>query len=185
MRNLTGCYIADLSGWLMRIRVREASKADAKILSKLVADFWDEHSRMLGGRATPAPTGALSRVRGYLVGENTGYLVALDSDNRRLGFRRWEYVDGFYFPRELYVVPGMRGRGAARELIRRFEEWLKDKGQDIACISCTPHNAAMISLARSEGYRILNTIEMRKNLTGDQPQPKAEREALGFTWKVP
>ncbi|MCK4593263.1 hypothetical protein KAU45_02085 [bacterium] len=44
------------------------------------------------------------------------------------GFRRWEYVDGFYFTRELYVVP-----------------------------------------------------EMRKNLTGDQPQPKGEREALGFT----
>ena len=83
---------------------------------------------MLGGRATPAPTAALSQVKGYMVGENTGYLVALDSEDRVLGFRRWEYVDGFYFTRELYVVP-----------------------------------------------------EMRKNLTGDQPQPKGEREALGFT----
>jgi GNAT superfamily N-acetyltransferase len=77
----------------------------------------------------------------------------------------------------------MRRKGVARILIRHFEEWVKEKGQDIACISCTPHNLAMIMLARSEGYEILNMIEMRKNLT-EKEKPRGEVEALGFKWKI-
>ena len=78
----------------------------------------------------------------------------------------------------------MRRQGVAKELVRHIEQWVLGKGQDIACISCTPQNVAMMTLARSEGYDILNMIEMRKNLTDDAREPRSETEAVGLKWKV-
>jgi len=69
-------------------------------------------------------------------------------------------------------------------LIRHFEQWVLEKGQEITCISCTPHNIAMIQLARSGGYDLLNTVELRKNLTERMPNPNREVEALRLSWKA-
>lgn len=41
----------------------------------------------------------------------------------------------------------------------------------------------MIALARSEGYDILNMIEMRKDLTRDSRPHRDETDALGLKWK--
>ena len=78
----------------------------------------------------------------------------------------------------------MGRQGVAKELVRYFEQWVLSKGQDIACISCAPQNVAMMTLARSEGYEILNTIEMRKALTGDAREPRSETKAVGLKWKI-
>jgi len=168
----------------MEIRIREASKKDIRTLTQLVFEFRNEHSRMLGGGSNFTINDAKEEVERYMKMRDTGYFVAADSENRLLGFRRWELHDGFYFTRELYIIPNGRGQGIARELIRHFEKWVLKKGQDIACISCIPHNAAMISLARSEGYEILNMIEMRKDLIEQNKKPWGEAEALGLKWKT-
>ena len=138
---------------------------------------------MLGGKGNFTPEDAVNEARKYLNRKDMGYFVAVDSSNRLVGFRRWELHDDFYFTRELYVVPDMRQKGVARELIRHFEKWVQKRGQDIACISCIPHNIAMITLACSEGYDILNMIEMRKNLTKDSSPPRSKIKALGLKWK--
>ena len=76
----------------------------------------------------------------------------VDLNGTLVGFRRWVLQEGFYFTREMYVVADRRRQGIAGLLIRSFEEWLLDRGQDIACISIVPGNSAMIGLARAVGY---------------------------------
>jgi len=169
----------------MAILIREATDNDRDDLARFVLDFRNEHSRMIGGEGSVTLDEAADEVQENLRRCDTGYFVALDSASQRpVGFRRWELHDEFHFTRELYVIPDMRGQGVARELIRHFEQWVREKGQDYACISCTPHNVAMVLLARSEGYQILNMIEMAKHL-GDKPRtPRSDTEALGLKWKV-
>ena len=168
----------------MELEIREATEDDISELAKLVCEFWKEHTQLLGGEEEFTLEDCEKEARKYITMENAGYFLAIGSDGKIVGFRRWELHDDFYWTRELYVVPEMRRKGVARALIRHFENWLLEKGQKIACISCIPHNIAMIMLARSEGYEILNMIEMRKNLTGDVPKPRSEVEALGLKWKI-
>jgi GNAT superfamily N-acetyltransferase len=145
----------------MRVRICEANLGDLDRLAPLVQGFWQEHNEMLGGAGDYYTLEeALEEVKKHLSREDSAYFVAIDSSGRFVGFRRWKLHDDFYFTRELYVIPEMRRKGVARALIRHFERWALKKGQEIARISCTPHNIAMIRLARAEGYDILNTIEL-------------------------
>ena len=170
----------------MEIEIRSARKEDEEELARLVTQFKREHSEMIGGEGDFALDAAREEVAERMAGEDEGYFVAVDGDgpDHLLGYRRWKLEEEIYFSKELYVVPESRRSGVARALIGHFEDWLLDRDQEIACISCTPHNMAMIGLARSEGYNVLNTIEMRKNLTDSAREPRGRKEALGFTWKV-
>jgi predicted N-acetyltransferase YhbS len=170
---------------MSEFEIREAHLDDAEELTQLVHRFNQEHSELLGGRGTHRQSDATAEVDNRLRRDDTGYFVAVDETSGRIvAFRRWELHEGFYFTGPLYVVQELRHYGIARELIRHGERWLLEKGQDMACISCVPHNRAMIDLARSEGYRILNTIELRKNLTAGAEKPRGETDALGLKWKV-
>jgi GNAT superfamily N-acetyltransferase len=164
--------------------IREAGKRDLKHLAGLVVAFHEEHSRMIGGETQRKVGEVEDEVAKFLESQNDGYMVAVSAAEEIVGFRRWELHDGFYFTRELYVVPRARGHGVARTLIRHFETWLLDKGQKVACISCTPHNMMMIAIARSEGYYILNTIEMRKELADCQLNPRGRVRAVDLEWDL-
>jgi len=169
----------------MPIMIREALRGDRDNLARLLLAFSNEHSQMIGGKGSFTLDQAREEVKRNLRRRDSGYFAALDSSSNQLvGFRRWELRDGFYFTRELYVIPDMRRQGVAKELMRHFEQWVLGKGQDIACISCTPQNIAMMTLARSEGYEILNMIEMRKALIDDAGAPRSETKAVGLKWKV-
>jgi len=168
----------------MEISIREARSRDEEELAKLVVEFRDEHSRLLNGNSTAEYREILKEVRSDLQEETRGYFVAESSKKELIGYRSWEYRDDYYFTKELFVHPDHRREGVARELIRTMEEWLLEQGQHSACISCVPQNLAMIQLARSEGYNILNQIEMRKNLSEKPPESSGKREALGYRWEV-
>ncbi len=167
---------------ILDIHVRAAVKDDISILAQLVCGFWNEHHQLLGSQKTFSLDDAIAEVTNHLSSPHGGYFVAVDGLDV-LAFRRWELRDEFYFTRELFVKPGFRGRGIAKALIAHFEAWLLTRSQEMACISCVPHNHAMIRLARAEGYEILNTIELRKNLSDSHPEPRDFVTALGMEWK--
>ena len=168
----------------MSITIRDASTRDLDQLIPLVVAFHHEHSRMIGSRSTRSLVAIGEEVRRFLTMSTGGYMVAVSGTGKLVGFRRWELHDGFYFTRDMYVVESERRHGVARTLIRHFEKWLLENEQTMACISCTPHNMAMIALARSEGYRTLNTIEMRKDLIAERRTARGKGEALGLVWKL-
>ena len=138
---------------------------------------------MLGTGIRHTRDQATEEARTNLESDAAGYILAIDSGRRVVGFRRWENHEGFHFTRELYVVPEMRRKGIARQLIRFFEQWLLDKGQDIACISTVPANRRMIELARSEGYEVLNMLELRKDLVPSDGK-RTDVDALGWKWRI-
>lgn len=168
----------------MTVRIRDARQQDLEQLATLVAAFHEEHSRMIGGDSTRSTGEIAEEVEQFLDCDNGGYILAVAASGDLVGFRRWELHDGFYFTRELYVARDARRGGVARSLIQSFERWLVEKGQTVACISCTPHNLAMIELARMQGYGILNTIEMRKDLSEDHRTARGNAHALGFVWEL-
>lgn len=168
----------------MDIRIQEASNDDIDQLVELVLQFRNEHSRIIGGDKKCELSDVKNNVRSHLTSTKYGYLVAVIDSKRLVGYRSWFYQDEFYFTRELYVVAQMRKKGVARQLFKYFEEWILQKGQEIACISIAPQNSAMIKLARSEGYDIINTIELRKSLSLNPRKPRTEISFLGFSWNV-
>ena len=174
----------------MEVQIREAVPADAEALAKLVSDFWTENNLMVGVAQKPSGDGnrddkRLEIVSQELQRDDTGYIVAVSPDGRELlGFRKWRLQEEFYFTKALYVVPEWRRKGIARRLVSYFEDWVREKGQSVAVISIVPHNDAMINLVRSEGYDILNTIEVRKNLVDSERESRGEVDALGVLWRI-
>jgi GNAT superfamily N-acetyltransferase len=167
----------------MNLEICHAKPEHCIELSKLVAQYRQEHSRMLGGFNKPSLLEIELEVKTHVLNEKSGYIIAM-RDGGCVGYRKWECRDQFYFTTEFYVSPEVRRQGIARSMITYFEAWLLERGQKIACVSITPHNRAMLNLLRAENYDILNTIELRKHLTEDLPQPRNKAEALGYIWKV-
>lgn len=167
----------------MEVKIKEATENEAEQVTDLVVQFREEHSRLVGGEKSVEREEISDEIGSVLKNEDEGVFVAL-IDGKVVGYRSWELRDEFYFTKELFVAPDYRREGIAKALIRRMEEWLQEQGQDIACISCVPQNVAMLGLARSEGYEILNQVELRKNLTDQPPDPRSEGHALGYRWKI-
>lgn len=167
----------------MEIEIKEATAHRAEDVTDLVVRFREEHSRLLGGDKTVEREEVSDEVMSTLKNEDEGFFIAV-ADGEVVGYRSWELRDEFYFTKELFVVPSYRREGIAKALIRRMEDWLGERGQNVACIKCAPQNVAMISLARSEGYKILNQIELRKNMTDETLKPRGEGKALGYRWEI-
>jgi len=166
----------------MEYKIQQATRGDIEELSLLLKAFRNEHSSLLGGKTEYTLQEAQEEVKSVLESPACGYLI-IESDGEMAGFRRWELHEGFYFTREMYVREDMRGRGFSKAMIRHFETWARKEGQDIACISSIPANDPMIDIARSEGYDILNTIEMRKDLK-DRNRTYNTVNALGRIWNI-
>lgn len=165
------------------IKIREATEGDREELLPLIRDFWNENRYSAGYEANRTLENAEEEFNKYMNKEEAGIFLAED-DNRIVGFRSWEIQDGFYFSRELFVIPELRRKGVARKLIHHFEIWLQEKNQDKACVWVTPRNEAMIELARSEGYDVLNMIELCKPFEWSIEDPPGEAEALGRKWRI-
>ena len=167
----------------MEVEIREVTSREAEDVTDLIVRFREEHSRLLGGSKAVEREEVSNEVMATLKAEDKGYFVAV-IEGEVVGYRSWEFRDEFYFTQELFVMPDYRQEGIAKALIRRLEDWLEERGQNIACIKCVPQNVAMINLARSEGYKILNQIELRKHLADELPEPRSEENALGYRWDI-
>ena len=168
----------------MSITIRQAISDDVTALIKLVSQFWPEQSRMIGGNFSLTEEECLAEVNDRLSDSNSGYFIALNESGEIVGYRSWELSGSFYTTCEMFVVPTMRRQGIAAQLVEHFERWLADQGQDIACISITPQNNAMLKLLVREGYTILNKVEFRKNLSPDARAPRSTLRLYDLEWNV-
>jgi len=73
----------------MAVLIREATHNDRGDLARLLLDFRNEHSRMIGGEGSVTLDEAADEVQANLSRCDTGYFVALDSASKRtVGFGR-------------------------------------------------------------------------------------------------
>ena len=70
-----------------------------------------------------------------------------------------------------YVDPEFRGKGLARALIAKGENWMIERGMNKAVTYTDPGNAPLLKLFESQGYRIIETrgefAVVVKNLIGE------------------
>ena len=82
------------------------------------------------------------------------FLVGFDDAGRAVccgGVKRLE--DGTCEIKRMYVVPQARGRGVARELLRRLEDAARRLGYDVVRLDTGPRQPSAERMYREAGYR--------------------------------
>lgn len=132
--------------------IRLASPADAPAIAALAAAFRDHLQRT-------APTDAqfLSSIEGLLAGGDAEFLL-LEEGGRPAGyvllrFRHSMWASGAEATLEdLFVHPGLRGRGFGRDLATFAVRRAEDRGCATICLDTNEHNAASQAIYRTLGF---------------------------------
>ncbi|MFX0169747.1 MAG: GNAT family N-acetyltransferase [Candidatus Hodarchaeota archaeon] len=152
------------------VKIREYHVKDFPALCHLVAEFFSYH-RELNGRGPLPPDEAATLIPRDMLKETSKILVAEPTENGDIiGFCRVELHEGAYFLRELGVTSSWRIRGVGTALLRSAEEHIKTAGQSNLYLSVVPRNVDALRFFVRRGYDIINTIELRANVTEDRVQ---------------
>jgi GNAT superfamily N-acetyltransferase len=165
------------------IRIRLYTSDDFPALIPLFRDFFTMHHQLLG-RAEPLTGDEATVIARESLGQPRSWtIVAEDESGQLVGFARWEERDGAFFGRELFVRPEYRRQGIGTRLQEEVERRVGQAGADAFFISLVPHNQRMLAFAYRRGYDTLNTVELRKELKGDQPR-RGQATLLGLQFKL-
>lgn len=94
-------------------------------------------------------------------------VFVLTEDNRAVGFAqcqlRNDYVEGTTgspvgYLEGIYVEPDYRHRGFAKELLKKCEEWAKEKGCTEFASDCEPGNSESLNFHLKSGFSEANRI---------------------------
>jgi len=166
------------------IAIRPYTAQDRPALIALMRDFVGLHREFLGEGGAVTDAEAVQIVQETLDQPQSRLLVAEDTEAGGLaGFARWEEREGAFFGRELFVRPEYRRQGIGGRLQAEVEGQVRQAGGDALFISIVPHNQPMLGFARRRGYDTLNTIELRKELAGEQPR-RGRVTLLGLEFRV-
>ena len=151
-----------------RILVREANNGDLEELLDLYTGFYSELRSRQGLRP---------RSREEYRGEVERYLsrdkifLAEASSGEVVGFIRVSTREGCYWFEELYVKPEHRGKGIGRMLVEKAEEYVR-KDDPYVYIMVLLQDRRALSFWLHLGYKLLNTIELAKNLEGEKEETR-------------
>ena len=152
------------------IVVREYDVKDFPALCDLVAEFFSYHRR-LNGRGPLPPDEAATLIPRDMLQESSYLLVAEPTQGGNIvGFCRIELHEGAYFLRELGVASSWRIRGVGTALLREAETYIESKGKTNLYLSVVPRNIEAVRFFVRRGYDVINTIELRTNVTEDRVQ---------------
>ena len=150
------------------IIVRESNEGDLEGLLDLYTGFYSELRSRQGLRP---------RNREEYCGEVERYLsrdkifLAETSSGKPIGFIRVSTREGCYWFEELYVKPEHREKGYGRMLVEKAEEYVK-RHDSYVYIMVLPQDRRALSFWLHMGYKLLNTIELAKNLEGNREKTR-------------
>lgn len=128
---------------------RVATPADAELIARLLRDFNAEF-----GERAPEQEWLAARVAG-LIGAGSTDVVLVDEDQglALMRFRPslWEAADECYLA-ELYVRPGVRGRGLGRALLEAAMRHASGRGATYMDLATTNQDTAAMALYESLGF---------------------------------
>ena len=148
------------------IMVREARPDDLEGFLKLYTEFYNE-LRLRQGLTTYGPDELREDAEKILARDKL--FLAEGDENTAVGFIRISRREGCHWFEELYVKPEHRGRGIGRELVRVAERYVAER-DPFAYIMVLPQDRKATKFWLHMGYKLLNTIELAKNLrpSGEQ-----------------
>lgn len=134
----------------MSASVRQAGRADADAIGRLLHDFNTEFEDV-----TPGPEALAERVAELIAEGEMVVLLAGDGPDGLavLRFRRSIWTPGLEcYLAELYVAPALRGRGLGRELMQRALQVARERGADYIDLVTGEDDAAARLLYESLGF---------------------------------
>jgi GNAT superfamily N-acetyltransferase len=132
------------------LAVRQAEPADAEVIGRLLHDFNSEFDE-----PTPGPRALAARIRELLAtGETAVLLGGAGPDGLAvLRFRPALWTEALEcYLAELYVVPGRRGQGLGRALMRAVIELARREGADRIELGTGEDDVAARALYESLGF---------------------------------
>ncbi len=158
------------------ITIRKYDVQDFVGLTNLVAEFFTFHRR-LNGRGPLPPEEAATIIPQDMLQESSHILVAETVEGTYIvGFCRIEMHEGAYFLREIGVTENWRIRGVGTALLRAAEAYIKSAGETNLYLSVVPRNIDAVRFFVRRGYDIINTMELRTQVS----EEKVQRKALHF-----
>jgi ribosomal protein S18 acetylase RimI-like enzyme len=98
----------------------------------------------------------------YYLRNKFPFFLAIDDDNKILGFTVCRIDENVVWDELLYVIPEERRKGIASALFKRAEQVAIELGGDTLYNWVHPNNEKIIPFLKKQGYEVLNFIEIRK-----------------------
>lgn len=163
----------------MRVSVRLAARGDVESVLSLYYGFYRE----LRGRQG-WPLGGVEEYRRDVerfLERDRVFLAFLEG--RAAGFARLSEREGAYWLEELYVAPRYRGLGIGRRLVEEAEEYVRGRAPALY-VMVLPQDGAAIRFWIHMGYRILNTVELVKDLEEPEGEETRLLEFFGYPLRI-
>lgn len=133
---------------------------DADGIAALVAAFRTQLKSYKGIQSQPDIAAGKEEILEFL---NSGFPIYAVKDNDSfVGYIVCRIDEPCLWVEHIYVRKDFRRKGAATMLFRKAEEIAASMGEDTVYNYVHPNNEGMIRFLASNGYTVLNMIEIRK-----------------------
>ncbi len=141
-------------------------KDNAYSLAYLVVEFRKELHKFKGSNITIDVDEAVDELKYYLSKKYPVYAV---SDNGRyIGYCVCRVEDDVVWLESIYVRPEYRRKGVGKMLFDKAQSLAGEYGNDTLYQYVHPNNDAMLNFLKTNGYDVLNLIEIRKAYEGEE-----------------
>lgn len=136
--------------------IYKATANDIPNIAQMAVMMWDSHT-----------VEDLCETFAKIVGSEESAVFVAETDNQLVGFAqcqlRHDYVEGtdsspVGYLEGIFVMPQYRGRGYAKELLSKCEEWAKSKGCSEFASDCELDNSVSLNFHLNVGFAEANRI---------------------------
>ncbi len=150
------------------INVREAESRDRQKLIRLVTEFRVQLASFRGATRDADHEKAGQELDSYRKPRYRVYVAEL-GDGRIGGYLVCRVDDNVVWAESIYVPSELRRSGIGSALYIQAEGLARKLGEPTVYNWVHPNNDAIISFLRKRGYSVLNLVEIRSPLPGEQP----------------
>ena len=164
-----------------KFSIRQATRSDLKEIAYLTAEFRVTLKALRGVEARPDISAAQAELEEYLA---AGYPVyaAVTAGGQYTGYIVCRVEEPCVWAESIYVCPEKRRCGIASALFEKAEELARSYGEETVYNYVHPNNDKMIGFLASNGYNVLNLIEIRKPYNGEKLHTKMQVGGNSFDY---
>jgi len=163
------------------MKVKGLHEEEIQETAELVARFRVELCNLRGIKKPPNVAAATEELNEY-VDNGFPIFIALNEENVIIGYIVCRIDGEVVWAESLYVMPEYRRMGTASILYDRAEQLAKKLGNETLYNWVHPNNEKIISFLDKKGYNVLNLIEVRKALIGENIEQKIRVDAHEFNY---
>ena len=154
------------------MQIRLAESGDKNQLINLIAHFRIALANFKSKEREPDLERAAEELEDYQEKDYPIYVAEID--NRVVGYLVCKVVDTVVWAESLYVLPDYRKRGIGSALYAEAEKLVEKLGGETLYNWVHPNNDKIIAFLKKQGYNVLNLVEVRKRLKGEETTQKIQ-----------